>query len=57
MNYSLHKIYHLRFFIGLVYYGVSLAAVSLTGNPYRDFMLIGIVDFPASATAMLIASR
>ena len=46
-----------RFTVGLVYYGVSLAASDLTGNPYRDLILLGIVEFSAAAAAIFIAMR
>ena len=46
-----------RFTVGLVYYGVSLAAGDLTGNPYRDFILLSTVEFPAAAAAIFIAMR
>ncbi|XP_025207541.1 solute carrier family 22 member 21-like [Melanaphis sacchari] len=38
------------FTITLVYYGLSLTSVELSGNKYMNFMLVNIVEIPASLT-------
>lgn len=38
--------------LGLVYYGISLAASDLTGNMHRDYILSSLVEFPAAVLAI-----
>lgn len=41
--------------IGLVYYGISLAANDLTGSMYRDYILSSLVEFPAAILAIVFS--
>ncbi|CAG9130231.1 unnamed protein product [Plutella xylostella] len=40
-----------------VYYGLSINSVSLAGNKYVNFMLVGFVEIPANIVCLLILDR
>ncbi|XP_072938450.1 organic cation transporter protein-like [Epargyreus clarus] len=40
-----------------VYYGLSINSVSLAGNRYLNFMLVGFVEMPANAVCLLVLNR
>lgn len=43
--------------MGLVYYGVALAADDLGGALYRDYILASLVEFPAVILAIYLCHR
>ena len=43
--------------MGLVYYGVALAADDLGGEIYRDYILASLLEFPASFLAIYLCNR
>jgi len=43
--------------MGLVYYGVALAADDLGGEIYRDYILASLVEFPAVLLAIYLCNR
>lgn len=40
-----------------VYYGLSINSVSLAGNKYVNFMLVGFVEIPANFVCLLVLDR
>lgn len=40
-----------------VYYGLSINSVSLAGNKYVNFMLVGFVEIPANIVCLLVLDR
>lgn len=40
-----------------VYYGLSINSVSLAGNKYMNFMLVGFVEIPANFACLLVLDR
>lgn len=40
-----------------VYYGLSINSVSLAGNKYVNFMLVGLVEIPANFVCLLVLDR
>eukprot|EP00794_Sanderia_malayensis_P010680 gene10680-11814_t len=42
---------------GLVYYGVSFAAADLSGNMYRDYILLSLVELPAIILAIYFCQK
>lgn len=40
-----------------VYYGLSINSVSLAGNKYVNFMLVGFVEIPANFMCLLVLDR
>lgn len=40
-----------------VYYGLSINSVSLAGNKYINFMLVGFVEIPANFACLLVLDR
>lgn len=40
-----------------VYYGLSINSVSLAGNMYVNFMLVGFVEIPANFVCLLVLDR
>lgn len=42
-----------RFVIAMVYYGLSLNTFILSGNPYLNFLLMGLAEFPAYIIAQV----
>ena len=43
--------------MGLVYYGLALAADDLGGEIYRDYILASLVEFPAVLLAIYLCNR
>ena len=43
--------------MGLVYYGVALAANDLGGETYRDYILTSLIEFPAVLLAISLCNR
>lgn len=43
--------------ITLVYYGLSLSSVELSGNKYLNFMLVNAVEIPAFLTSWYFMER
>ena len=43
--------------MGLVYYGVALAADDLGGEIYRDYIVASLVEFPAVLLAIYLCNR
>ena len=53
MHYCLYS----RIVMGLVYFGVALAADDLGGAIYRDYILASLVEFPAVLLAIYLCNR
>ena len=59
------KILAFRFFnmcfcwltVTMVYYGLSLNATNLAGNPYTNFLLVALVEIPGKFTVLLGKSQ
>ena len=47
----------LRMVLGMVYFGVALAAEDLGGELYRDYILQALVEFPAFAVSVYMCNR
>ena len=43
--------------MGLVYYGVALAADDFGGEIYRDYILASLADFPAVLLTIYLCNR
>ena len=43
--------------LGMVYFGVALAAEDLGGELYRDYILQALVEFPAFAVSVYMCNR
>jgi len=43
--------------VAMTFYGISLAAGDLSGNMYRDFALVSLIEFPAMPLTVLLLEK